>query len=190
MCVEINTKWHQPGCRDVFVPGSWWQLLLLAAVSWKLTELIAAGTHPVLSCKCVCIYGFPLALGPWVLWVAYRAQMRHGVTGRGCLQTVSQEGEGSIWKSREVKAWPEGMSQGLEAAGLERRTEKRKLMQLKLQADLDSNCRMAKRRWHVNHFKPVSSSVKWGHGQVMLDVTPISLLCIPVLATGASVSEF
>lgn len=110
--------------------------------------------------------------------------------GMGCLQTVSQGGEGSIWRSRAVKASPEGVSQGLEAAGLERRTEKRKLTQLNLQADRDSNCRMAKRRWHVNHFKPVSSSVKWGQGQVMLDVTPISLLFIPVLATGASVSEF
>lgn len=103
---------------------------------------------------------------------------------------MSQEGEGSFWKRREVKAWPEGVSQGLEAAGLERRTEKRKLMQLKLQADLDSNCRVAKRRWQVNHFKPVSSSVKWGQGHVMLDVTPISLLFIPVLATEEPVSEF
>lgn len=78
------------------------------------------------------------------------------------------------------------MSQDLEPAGLERMTEKRKLMQLKLQADLDSNGRVAERRWHVNHFKPVSS-VKWGQSHVMLDVTPVSLLFIPVLATEESV---
>lgn len=29
--------------------------------------------------------------------------------------SLSQESEAPVWKSREVKAWPEGMSEGREA---------------------------------------------------------------------------
>lgn len=135
---------------------------------------MAAGTHPVLMQMCLYLWISRL-WGPGALGSlgGLRSPGDSWGDGRGCfqLQTVSQEGEGLIWKSREAKALREGVSQGPEAAGLERRTEKRKLMQLKLQADLDSNCRVAKRHWYANHFKPVSSSVKWGQGQVMLDVT-------------------
>lgn len=95
---------------------------------------------------------------------------------------VTVSGAGVVL-GKQVKAWPE------EAAGLERRTEKRTLMQFELQADLGSDGRGAKSRRHTDHCKPVSSSVNWGQGHVMLDVTPISLLFIPVLATEEPGSE-
>lgn len=84
-CLCVLNK-HQMVPTWLVVPGSWWRLPVLAAVSRKLTELRAAGTHPCAFMQ-MCLYLWvssgSRALGSQ--WLAEPQVTLWGV-GRRCFQ--------------------------------------------------------------------------------------------------------